>query len=65
MTDTIHTLRKKKDNARFERFEGDEMKRRQIDIEEEIYQNEVKKKTLEKANIQLYERIDYEQVNAV
>jgi len=31
------------------------MKRRQIDIEEEIYQNEVKKKTLEKANIQLYE----------
>lgn len=34
------------------------MKRRQIDIEEEIYQNEVKKKTLEKANIQLYEAQD-------
>ena len=34
------------------------MKRRKIDIEEEIYQNEVKKKTLEKANIQLYEAQD-------
>ncbi len=55
---TIHALRKKKDDARFEKFKKDEEERRKVDEEEAAYQSEIKKQILDKANKQIYETQD-------
>jgi len=55
---TIQALRKKKDDARFERFAKEEAERRKIDIEEAKYQAGVKQEILGKANKQIYETND-------
>ncbi|KAM3129741.1 hypothetical protein pb186bvf_018132 [Paramecium bursaria] len=55
---TINALRKKKDQTRFERFKADEEERRRIEQEEAIYQAQVKKEILERANQQIYENND-------
>lgn len=55
---TIQALRKKKDDARFERFEKEEEERRKVDIEEAKYQAAVKQDILGKANKQIYETND-------
>jgi len=55
---TIQALRKKKDDARFERFEKEEEERRKVDIEEAKYQAGVKQEILGKANKQIYETND-------
>jgi len=55
---TIQALRKKKDDARFEKFQKDEEERRKIDEEEAAYQAEIKKQILEKANKQIYDTQD-------
>ena len=51
-------MRKKKDDARFERFEKEEEERRKVDIEEAKYQAGVKQEILGKANKQIYETND-------
>jgi len=55
---TIHAIRKKKDETRFERFKKDEEERRRIDEEEAIYQAGVKREIIDKANKQIYEGAD-------
>ena len=55
---TIQALRKKKDDARFERFQKEEEERRRIDLEEAQYQAQVKREILSKANKQIYETND-------
>jgi len=55
---TIQGLRKKKDDARFEKFQKEEEERRKIDIEEAKYQAEVKREIIGKANKQIYEGND-------
>jgi len=55
---TIQALRKKKDDARFERFQKEEEERRKIDLEEAIFQAGVKQEILGKANKQVYETND-------
>ena len=55
---TIHALRKKKEDARFERFEKQEEERRKVDLEEAKYQAAVKQEILGKANKQIYETND-------
>ena len=55
---TIQALRRKKDDARFERFKKDEEERRKIDEEEAAYQANIKKEILDKANKQIYETQD-------
>lgn len=55
---TIQALRKKKDDARFEKFQKEEEERRKIDEEEAKYQAEIKRAILEKANKQIYETQD-------
>jgi hypothetical protein len=47
---TLHALRRKKDDIRFERFKKDEEERRRIDLEEAKYKAEERRKILEKAN---------------
>jgi len=55
---TIQALRKKKDDARFERFQNEEEERRRVDLEEALYQAGVKQQILGKANKQVYETND-------
>lgn len=55
---TLHAIRKKKDETRFERFKKDEEERRRVDEEEAIYQAQVKREIIEKANKQIYEGAD-------
>ncbi|CAK74294.1 unnamed protein product (macronuclear) [Paramecium tetraurelia] len=52
---TIAAYKQKRDQHRFEKFTAAEEERRQIDVEEEKFQKEQKKITLQKANIQIYE----------
>ncbi|CAD8183384.1 unnamed protein product [Paramecium pentaurelia] len=55
---TIAAYKQKRDQHRFEKFAAAEEERRQIDIEEEIFQKGQKKITLEQANKQIYEDSD-------
>lgn len=55
---TLHAIRKKKDESRFERFKKDEEERRRIDEEEALYMAEVKRQVIDKANKQIYEGSD-------
>jgi hypothetical protein len=55
---TIQALRRKKDDARFEKFKKEEEERRKIDQEEAEYQAEQKRQILEKANKQIFETND-------
>ncbi|CAD8084734.1 unnamed protein product [Paramecium primaurelia] len=55
---TIAAYKQKRDQHRFEKFTAVEEERRQIDIEEEIFQKGQKKITLEQANKQIYEDSD-------
>eukprot|EP00825_Cyclidium_porcatum_P039671 TRINITY_DN486_c0_g2_i7.p1 TRINITY_DN486_c0_g2~~TRINITY_DN486_c0_g2_i7.p1 ORF type:complete len:361 (+),score=115.03 TRINITY_DN486_c0_g2_i7:96-1178(+) len=55
---TLQALRRKKDDARFEKFKKDEEERRKIDEEEAILAAKTRKEIIEKANKQLYENND-------
>lgn len=55
---TIQALRRKKDDARFEKFRHEEEERRKIDEEEAKYQARIKEDILSKANKQIYETND-------
>lgn len=55
---TIHALRKKKDEDRIRRLEEEEIKRRQMEAEEEALQMELRNQTIEAANKAIYENQD-------
>lgn len=55
---TVHALREKKENERFEKFKREELERRRIDKEEAEYQAEEKKKLLDAAKLEVFRRHD-------
>ena len=55
---TIHALRKKKDEDRIRRLEEEEIKRREMEAEEEALQMELRNQTIEAANKAIYESQD-------
>ena len=55
---TIHALRKKKDEERIKRLEEEEIARRKVDAKEETLQMELRNQTIEAANKAIYENQD-------
>ena len=55
---TIHAQRERKEDERIQKLENDEIKRREIDAEEEGYQQELRQGQLDKANKQFHDNQD-------
>ncbi len=51
-------MRKRKDEARFEKFKKEEEQRRKVDLEQAKFKAEQRRRVIEKANKQLYENND-------
>ena len=55
---TIQAQREKKEHERIKKLEDDEIKRRQVDAEEEAYQQELRQAQLDKTNKQFHDNQD-------
>lgn len=55
---TIHAQRERKEQERITKLENDEIARREIDAEEEGYQQELRQGQLDKANKQFHDNQD-------
>lgn len=55
---TLDTLRKKKEDDKIKKLRDEEIKRREIDLKEAAYQDQLRKAAIEKANEELFQQQD-------
>lgn len=55
---TLENLRKKKEDDRLKKLRDEEIRRREIDLKETAYQDQMRKSAIERANEMLYQQLD-------